>query len=71
MRKKCASEVLVRIEEQEGERFGIIAADEIIDIVTQNLAPDIYNSALEDVNKLLKKRLEDIEVDIDLLQQRD
>ncbi len=69
LRKKCVIEVITRVEEQTDDRFGVIAADEIIDIVLQNLGPDIYNSALEDVNKLIKKKLEDLEVELDLLEQ--
>lgn len=70
VRKKCVDEILVRIDEQQGSEFGIIAAEEIMDIVAQNIGPDIYNSALKDATKLLKDRFSDIETELDLLEHQ-
>ena len=67
-RNKCAKEVITRINEQEGSEAGIITADDIIDIVMQNLGPDIYNLAIADVKKLLEDRFSDIETELDLLR---
>lgn len=67
-RKKCVEEVITRIEEQDGEAFGIIAAEDIITIVLQNLGPAVYNMALEDARKTIHDKLADIEVDLDLLR---
>ena len=67
--KKCVDEVIARVGEQKDAQFGMIAANDVIDIVLQNLGPDIYNLALEDVRKLLQTKLEDIEVGLDMLNQ--
>lgn len=69
-RRKCVDEIITRIEEQRESEFGIVAAEEIMAIVVQNLGPDIYNLALKDVKKLLQTRLSDLETDIDLLEHR-
>ena len=66
-RKKCIEEVIARVEEQADAQFGAIAASDLIDIVLQNLGPDIYNLALKDVRKLVQEKTEDIEVGLDLL----
>lgn len=68
--KKCVNEVITRIEEIEGDAVGVIAAQDIIDIVTENLAPEIYNMGVRDTKKLIQERFQDIEVDIDILEQR-
>jgi uncharacterized protein (DUF2164 family) len=70
VRKKCIDEILTRIEEQQGAEFGIVAAEEIMDIVAQNIGPDIYNLALEDTKKLLETRLSDLQADLDLLEHQ-
>lgn len=70
MRKKCVEEVITRIEEQGDDQFGMIAAEEIIDIVLENLGPDIYNSALDATKKVVKQKVDDLDVEIDLLQQQ-
>ena len=67
--KKCAAEVIARIEEIEGAGVGVIAAQDIIDIVTQNLGPEIYNMGLKDAKKLIKERCMDLETEIESLEQ--
>ena len=67
--KRCIEEVITRVEEIEGEEVGIIAAQDIIDIVTQNLGPEIYNMGVRDAKKLLEKKFEIIGTDLDLLEQ--
>jgi uncharacterized protein (DUF2164 family) len=70
VRKKCIDEVITRLEEQGDSPFGVIAAEELIDIVAQNIGPDIYNLAIQDARKLLQNRLSDLETDLDLLEHR-
>ena len=67
--RKCIDEVITRIEEIENSNVGVIAAQDIIDIVAQNLAPDVYNKAIKDVTKSLRDHFADIEAEIDLLEQ--
>lgn len=68
VRQKAIAEVITRIEEQTDVEVGIITAEDIIDIVLQNVGPDIYNLAIKDVKKLLQSRLSDIETEVDLLE---
>ncbi|CAN5430104.1 hypothetical protein BH10PAT3_BH10PAT3_0530 [soil metagenome] len=51
--KKCVDEVITRIEVMDGNLVGEIASQDIIDIVTENFGPEIYNTALRDAKKLL------------------
>ncbi|HSW80560.1 MAG TPA: DUF2164 family protein [Candidatus Saccharimonadales bacterium] len=68
-RKKCIDEVITRIQEQDGEAFGRIVAEEIIAIVLQNIGADIYNLGVEDARKLVQQKFSDLEIDLDLLSQ--
>lgn len=70
-RKKCVDEILARLDEQTGSEFGMLAAEELTDIVLTNLGPDIYNLAIKDAKKLLQDRLADLDVELDLLKQTD
>jgi uncharacterized protein (DUF2164 family) len=67
--RKCVEEIITRIEEIDDEAVGIIAAQDIIAIVTQSLGPEIYNMGLADAKKLLQDRVADLETEIDLLEQ--
>ena len=58
----------MRIEEIGDDKIGLIAAQDIIDIVSENFGPEIYNKAILDAKKLLEDRMNDVETEIDLLQ---
>ena len=66
--KKCIDEVMTRVGEIDGS-IGVIAAQDIIDIVTENLGPEIYNLGVRDAKKLLQAKMFDIEVEIDMLER--
>lgn len=67
-RKRCIAEVITRVQEIDSDEVGVIAAQDIIDIVTQNLGPEIYNSAVRDTKKLVLEKMSDIDFEIDQLE---
>lgn len=69
-RAKCVAEIITLVDEQSDTHIGVMTTEDIIDVVIQNLGPDIYNSAIKDVKKLLQARFSDIDTDIDLLEQQ-
>lgn len=68
--KMCIDEVITRIEDIGDLEVGVIAAQEIIDIVTAHAGPEFYNRGVQDARKILQERFADIQVDIDLLEQK-
>lgn len=68
--KRCIDEVITRVEELDGGSVGVIAAQDIIDIVTEHLAPEFYNMGVQDAKKAVQEKIQDLEVDIDMLEQR-
>lgn len=68
--KKCIDEVIARIQDiDDPERAGVIAAQDVVDIVMDNYAPHIYNRALGDIQKMLEEKHRDIEYTMDELRQ--
>jgi uncharacterized protein (DUF2164 family) len=67
-KKQCVDEIIARIDEQDDAQFGVLAAQEIIDIVAKHLGPQIHNSALEDAKNAVQTKLADLEVDLDILR---
>ena len=53
--------------EEREEKIGIIAAENILDFFLGNLGIRIYNKALNDARVWFSKRMEDLEMDYDLL----
>lgn len=66
--RQCKDEIIARIKEQDDAQFGVIAAQDVIDIVAEHLGPEIYNLALEDAKKTIQKKLADLEIDLDVLK---
>ncbi|MEK7673293.1 MAG: DUF2164 family protein [Patescibacteria group bacterium] len=66
-RKTIIDEIVTFFNQERGETIGVIAAEDILDFFLQNAAQDIYNKGVEDAKKLLKKRFDDLEMDLDLL----
>ncbi len=69
IQQKCIDEIITRVEEIGDGQVGVIAAQDIIDIVSENLGPEIYNLGVKDAKKAVTERFHDLEVDIDLLEQ--
>lgn len=67
VKRKCTDEVIAELQNLGLENAGIIAASDIVDIVVENLAPDIYNKGIADARKLVEERLTDVDVDLSLL----
>lgn len=68
LNQKCIDEVITRIDEIE-DSVGVIAAQEIIDIVLENLAPEIYNKGVADAKKAIDTKVEDLNFELDSLKQ--
>lgn len=66
-RKKCIDEVIARIDEIGEGGAGVIAAQDIMDIVVENLAPSLYAAGVKDAKKTLQANYEDLQIDLDSL----
>lgn len=70
LNQKCVDEVIARIQEiDDPEQVGVVAAQDVIDIVLENAGPVIYNQAIDDVLKNLKEKFEEIEYATEDLRQ--
>jgi uncharacterized protein (DUF2164 family) len=67
-KKQCIDEVLARIDEQGVDNFGLIAAQDIIDIVAQFLGPQAYGMGIEDAKNAIRTKIADLETDLDVLR---
>ena len=56
--------------EERGEEIGVIASEAVLDFFMENLGDKIYNKALDDTRIWFTERLQDIEIDYDLLYQQ-
>jgi len=66
-RESSIEEIIAFFEKERSEEIGIIAAEEILDFFLQNIGNHVYNKGIEDSRDIFKKRLNDTEIDLDLL----
>lgn len=67
--RRCIDEVIARIEDIDDiSTVGVIAAQDIIDIVAEHLAPEAYNKGVRDAKKMIADKINDIEADIAALE---
>ena len=69
-RDKVISEIIGYFQTERGEEIGVIAAGDILNFFTQQIGDGIYNKAIEDSRMLLKKVLEGMDFEIDLLKKQ-
>lgn len=66
-RKRMCDEIAAFYSDERGEEIGIIAQQQILDLFMENLAPMIYNKALDDAKKWYSRQQENLESDYYML----
>jgi uncharacterized protein (DUF2164 family) len=55
--------------EERSEKIGVIAAGGFLDFFVEKISPYIYNKAIEDSKLLIKKEMEGLDFELDLLRK--
>jgi uncharacterized protein (DUF2164 family) len=61
---KYLNEIIAYFRDERGEEIGVVAAESVLDFFLFSIGDDIYKKAVEDVRKILKERMADIDVEI-------
>ncbi len=69
-RAKYVKEVMGFFQKERDEEIGFIAAGEILDFFLNTIGEEIYKMAIGDAKKLLKERMEDLEINLDILSPK-
>lgn len=69
-RKKYIKEIIAYFQDERGEEIGIIAAEQILDFFLEHIGIEIHNTALRKAQDVLKKKIEDIDIEIDILKKQ-
>lgn len=70
LRHRVSGKILDIFDQLEGRDPGILFVDNILGVISEEVAPVVYNKALADVRTLLTSRMQDLDIDIDLLEQK-
>lgn len=66
-KKEVSAEIDAYYLDVRGEEIGIIEREQILELFLENLAPVIYNRALDDAQRWFKQAQENLEMDYDSL----
>lgn len=69
-REEHIKEVVGFFQDERGEEIGVIAAEHVLDFFLQTIGEEIYKKALKDAKKLLRERIEDLEIELDMLSAK-
>ena len=64
-RQQAIDDLVYFFESERSEKIGLIAAEQLLDFFLENIGPDVYNRGLSDAKTAIKKRMEDLQFDID------
>lgn len=59
-KKMAIDQIIGFFETERGEKIGMIAAEEVLDMFLENIAKTIYNKGVSDCQKMIKDQLEEL-----------
>lgn len=66
-RTKCLEDIIGFFHDERDEEIGFVVAEKILDFFLQTIGEDIYKKAIKDSKKLIKGRLENLDIELDML----
>jgi uncharacterized protein (DUF2164 family) len=68
-RRKAINDIVNFFSTEREEEIGVIAAESLLDMFLQDIAPHIYNKSVQDSKDFLKSRIEELEIDMEVLKK--
>jgi uncharacterized protein (DUF2164 family) len=55
---------------ERNEEIGVVAGGEILDFFSEEIGKEIYKEAIADTKKIIKEKVEDLDIALDLLSEK-
>jgi uncharacterized protein (DUF2164 family) len=62
--------IITFFQDERDEEIGVIAAENLLDFLLENIAPDIYQKGVKETKKLIKDFQYNLDLELDLLTQK-
>jgi uncharacterized protein (DUF2164 family) len=69
-RNEYLKTIIAYFHDVRNEKIGFVAAEDILDFFIANLGEEIYRKAIKDIQKTLREKMEDLDIEIELLVQK-
>ncbi len=69
-REEMIKSIISYFHDERSEEIGVIAAGDVLDFFMDKLAPKFYNKAIDETKDVVKKQLEALDFEFDLLKKK-
>ena len=69
-RKSSIEKIIEFFKKERSEEIGIIAAEDILNLLLETIGPELYNKGVEDSVDIVKSRMEDLGLDMEVLLKK-
>ena len=69
-RRIIITDIINYFECERGEKFGVVAAEEILNFMLQTFGSDLYNKGVADSLDFLKERFNNLELDMNAILRK-
>ncbi|MBI2411192.1 MAG: DUF2164 family protein [Candidatus Kerfeldbacteria bacterium] len=66
-RRECIDEIIAFFQDERDEKIGVLAAEQILDMMMEKIVWIAYNKGINDAKSLLQDTFADININLDLL----
>ena len=63
-------EIIAFFQDERNEEIGFVAAKQVLNFFLQTIGEEVYKKAIKDTKKLFQERVDDINIELDLLSER-
>ena len=63
-------EIIAFFQDERNEEIGFVAAKQVLNFFLQTIGEEIYKKAIKDAKKLLNDRIDDLNLELDLLSEK-
>jgi len=68
-KRECMQDIIAFFQDERGEKIGMLASEQILDIVLEKITWDCYNKGVDEAKELMQGKFADLSIDVDLLRK--
>lgn len=68
-KRTCIDKIIHTLDETLDEQIGVLTAEELLDVITEVIGPDLYAKGVTDAKQLVDNKLGDLAIDLEVLKQ--
>lgn len=67
-KRTCLESIIAYFQDERDERIGVIAAEELLDVILEPVLKAGYNKGVDDAKKTVHKSVSSMDIDLDMIR---